>query len=592
MMNQAKGKEVKEFIKENVITRLTEGEYVDPKQIMRMRFILTWKKDSSVPEGKRGKARLVVLGFEDPFLGEEQVSSPTLNKRSKQILLQTVCQRGWELEKGDVTAAFLQGKKLDKCKYCLAPPELCEALNLTPGERVVRLLKSVYGLTTAPIEWFKAVNETLEKLGGHSCACDPCVWTFSEWNNKTQKRDLIGIIGCHVDDFLIAGNTKNERWNKIKETLLTSFRWTPFEKSKFKQCGVQITQTEDGGFDQEQHEYLTGLCEIPLTNERKKQKTSPVTEKERTELRGLLGALQWLVGQTRPDGNIDVNLLQSQVTKATVDTLLEGNKILRKLRQNHEVTLRTRKIEGEIIFIAWSDASWANRKDGNSTGGFVIGCCDKKVLEGHKTHTTIISWSTNRLKRVARSSLSAEVQALSNAEDELHLVRACWAEFNALEFDLNNADEDIGKIAGAVIIDAKSIYDTLTSNNQPLQLAEKRTAIELLAYIRNTERNNTITRWVHGEANLADSLTKQGASQMLWEFLKDSRWSIVFDEKQMSGKKRRKAGMSKLENSDAEETKEPTFNQLVVNALKTVWPQYVEESETDEEYPEEILRKI
>ena len=136
-----------------------------------MRWILTWKKQ---PDGeKKRKARLVVLGFEDPFLGTEETSSPTLNKRTKQIILQVCVQRDWKLLKGDVTAAFLQGRETLQSKYCLAPPELAEAMNLPPGERVIRLLKSVYGLTTAPIEWFREVNEVLKAMGAHPCDTDP-----------------------------------------------------------------------------------------------------------------------------------------------------------------------------------------------------------------------------------------------------------------------------------------------------------------------------------------------------------------------------------------------------------------------------------
>ena len=89
--------------------------------------------------------------------------------------------------------------------------------------------------------------------------------------------------------------------------------------------------------------------------------------------------------------------------------------------------------------------------------------------------------------------MAAEVQALANAEDELHLTRLCWAEFNGVVPDLNNVDEIISEIPGTVVIDAKSIYDTLTSANQPLQLQEKRTALELLAF-KNTEANQTETR--------------------------------------------------------------------------------------------------
>ena len=99
-----------------------------------MRFVLTWKKDPDSPGGKRGKARLVVLGFQDPYLGQETTCSPTLNKRSKQMLLQIVVQNGWQLKKGDVTAAFLQGRPLTKSKYAVAPPELAEALGMQPGK--------------------------------------------------------------------------------------------------------------------------------------------------------------------------------------------------------------------------------------------------------------------------------------------------------------------------------------------------------------------------------------------------------------------------------------------------------------------------
>ena len=124
-----------------------------------MRWVLTWKKNED--GSPKGKARLVVLGFQDPHLGTEATSSPTLNRRSKQLLLQTVVQNGWELKKGDVTAAFLQGRPLQKCKYAMAPAELAEAMGLPPGERVIRLLKSVYGLTTAPLEWYSQVDRVL-----------------------------------------------------------------------------------------------------------------------------------------------------------------------------------------------------------------------------------------------------------------------------------------------------------------------------------------------------------------------------------------------------------------------------------------------
>ena len=573
LIRTAKGKEIREFLKEAVVARLKDGEIVDPKDVMKMRWVLTWKRNEDGTP--KGKARLVVLGFQDPHLGTENTSAPTLNRRSKQILLQTVVQREWKLKKGDVTAAFLQGRPLQKSKYALAPAELAEAMNLPQGERVIRLVKSVYGLTTAPLEWYSQVDKVLKELGGIQTAADPCVWVFTASNGEH-----IGIIGAHVDDFLIAG--EGAEWEKFLEILLAAFRWTPWEESTFKQCGISVEQQTDGSIIQHQEEYLAAMSEIEISADRAKMLNTPVTETERTQLRALLGGLQWLVTQTRVDGMIDVNLLQSCVTTATVENLNSANKILRKLRQGPP-KMFNRKIDGPLHIVAWSDASWANRRDGKSTGGFLIGICGEGVLDGNRGHVSIISWGTNKLKRVARSSMAAEMQALANAEDELHLCRLAWLEFNGKAVDLNYVDSILHEIPGTVVIDAKSIYDALTSQNQPTQLSEKRTALELIAYLRNTEANGTITRWVHGGANLADGLTKLGVHPMLREFLETSTWALVNDGSQLSGKRRKEQGLDKLGTNLRSEIRESNFYTHAMRALSTMWPDFVRDDSSADE---------
>ena len=78
--------------------------------------------------------------------------------------------------------------------------------------------------------------------------------------------------------------------------------------------------------------------------------------------------------------------------------------------------------------MGWSDAAWANRPDGLSTGGYVIGIAPEEILEGKRTPVGWVSHRSGKLQRVARSSLAAEVQALTVAEDELFMVRMMWAE--------------------------------------------------------------------------------------------------------------------------------------------------------------------
>ena len=115
-------------------------------------------------------------------------------------------------------------------------------------------------------------------------------------------------------------------------------------------------------------------------------------------------------------------------------------------------------------------------------------------------------------------------------------------------------------------------------------MAEKRTALELLAYLKNTEANGTETRWVHGGANLADGLTKLGAHPMLREFLETSTWSLVHDPSQQAGKKRRAKGLDKLENKgEANVTqKEQTFRELAWEKLREEWPDFCETEEEDD----------
>ena len=177
--------------------------------------------------------------------------------------------------------------------------------------------------------------------------------------------------------------------------------------------------------------------------------------------------------------------------------------------------------------------------------------------------------------------MAADMQALANSEDELHLCRLAWLEFNGISVDQNQVDDALQDIPGTVIIDAKAIYDVLISDNQPIQLAEKRTALELLAYLRNTENNSTETRWVHGEANLADGLTKLGHHPMLREFLETSTWCFVHDKEQLSGKKRKAKGLDPLK-QETDTVTEDNFQSLAWKQLALAWPEFAhEESDFD-----------
>ena len=84
---------------------------------------------------KRAKARLAVLGFEDPQLATISADAPTLSKDGKQLVLQQVASRGWKLINFDIATAFLKGEGDGRKLGLHAPPELQKAIGMRPGDQ-------------------------------------------------------------------------------------------------------------------------------------------------------------------------------------------------------------------------------------------------------------------------------------------------------------------------------------------------------------------------------------------------------------------------------------------------------------------------
>ena len=166
--------EINEWLS-NKVVRAAIGN-VPPHRLMKMRWVLTFKngpEDGTV----KAKARLVVLGYSDPDAGYLNTKSPTMTRRSRQLLLQMAAHRGWRVTKADARAAFLQGgeTQLQRQVFGLPVEELATAMNLPKG-RAVQFLKVTYGLTVAPR--FLKVDAILTEVGLNRLKTEPCVWSL------------------------------------------------------------------------------------------------------------------------------------------------------------------------------------------------------------------------------------------------------------------------------------------------------------------------------------------------------------------------------------------------------------------------------
>ena len=116
-------------------------------------------------------------------------------------------------------------------------------------------------------------------------------------------------------------------WNK-----LSSFA------HPFAYCGAKMTRDEDGTWHISHKEYLSKVSPLPIGKDR--QPHQPMSEKEHTMLRQLLGSLQWPAVQTSPHLQASTSLLSGEMSTGLSSPLIEVNKLLRFAKSNSDVHLR------------------------------------------------------------------------------------------------------------------------------------------------------------------------------------------------------------------------------------------------------------
>ena len=112
----AKDKEIRAWLHHRTVKKVSKGR-IPEHAVMRCRWLLTWKgANGDEPpgelalNGKKAKARLVIIGYEDPDISTIKNDSPALSKDGRQTVLQQVSSHKWPLVSFDISTAFLHGK--------------------------------------------------------------------------------------------------------------------------------------------------------------------------------------------------------------------------------------------------------------------------------------------------------------------------------------------------------------------------------------------------------------------------------------------------------------------------------------------------
>lgn len=526
---EAKRKELQEFFSNHVWSFAHDDE-VDEHRTMRAKWVLKWSTNTDGTP--RAKARLVIQGYNDPDAldGLLETSSPTASRLSRLLLISEAARRGWNLWTADVATAFLQAEDKDRNIFVRLPADAAHLLGSPPGTRM-RLHKPSYGTVDAPRGWFKkAIKVSTEcKFIQHSL--DPCFLLSYRTDGSFDGAFVIHVddlLGAGAEDFTPDGACYASRVEELKKKL--TFRsWS--NDNKMEYCGVKVVQGPDR-IELTMTDYLHKLAPITINKDRKAFPQTSCTSREVTQLRALLGGLQWPAAQALPHLQSSTSILQGEIGKATINTMMEANKLLKFAKNNSDVGLTYIKNKNPNpdtnVFIVYSDAALAVRSDLSSQGGYIIATADPRVLQGETVDLQIVDWSSRKLPRVCRSSLSAEAQAAGIAVDAMEYVQL-----------FHNEMVRTSSKQSILITDCKSLYDAALKDNHS-HGSDRRTSIEIAAMTGTMGRCNMTWRWVDGGSNLADGLTKLAARQSMCDWLRSGVITIIYDPDFVAAKKKTK----------------------------------------------------
>lgn len=185
-----------------------------------------------------------------------QRDSPTARKAAIRILITIAAHKQWTIKTTEIKSAFLQGKELSRDVYLRPPIESGVSKGI-----IWNLRHCLYDLKDGARQFYLSVKEELVKLGCKQSKLDPVVFVL-------QTHELNGIICCHVDDFLHAGN---EALEKIVKHLRQRILAGRVEEKRFKYLEFQINQENDK-IILDHTDYVPSLKIFTMDPERAKQK--------------------------------------------------------------------------------------------------------------------------------------------------------------------------------------------------------------------------------------------------------------------------------------------------------------------------------
>ena len=541
-VEEADKKELRQFIETKSFRCVALNTLSEDTVVIDATWVRKWKRkaDGSIVV----KSRLCARGCFDPHREHLTTRSTTATRLSQRIVLSTAACNRMNCESFDISGAFLKGFTFEKVRQLLRARGIVSPVRrvvVIPPPNVWRHLaeadrsfevhgnfgvyglacdKPVYGLNDAPLAWQLCLHEFLKKHGGVPSLMDENLFI---WRTAAPECKLEALLSTHVDDLASAAKQAFLDW--IYDTLKKEFGDVTRQTLPFDHCGCRYERVDDGYRMSQKHFAEKMVCaEVP--DDRKD--SDPLTAKELTSFRSVLGGLLWLTA-TRLDLIADVSLLQSKVTKACIEHLRQANKVVEKAKHPDflDLGLHYRYLSGHFRLVCVHDASSANKDRNYAQEGILVLLCEDKLnipgseykLDaddflaerlGGKAH---LLWSHGaKAKRVSYSTSHAETLSAIGGLETVSLVAVRLSELyfrgKPTLKDLTKFQESgNAKIPVDCLTDCRDFYELTTGDRTLPQ--DKGQRLYVLAH--KEARINGRIRWmilVPTQSMVADALTK------------------------------------------------------------------------------------
>ena len=160
--------------------------------IIPCHYVLVTKRG---PDGEKLKlrARLVANGQRQQYgLDYSETFAPTSSMTTIRTVLTVAAQRDWEIHQVDIKSAYLHAEVKEDI-YMRAPPGY---LKLGDAGKVLKLLRSLYGLKQAGFEWSEELAKVFLAIGFTRSQVDQAVY-------YKKSADEHMVITVSVDDMAV-----------------------------------------------------------------------------------------------------------------------------------------------------------------------------------------------------------------------------------------------------------------------------------------------------------------------------------------------------------------------------------------------------